>query len=229
MKQWIVTAGGDSVPVEGKLVPFVLGKAPLFCLTEDDKLFVASQYNSGHAEDVEYALLSRILIVGTAVECDMNTALDPMFRRGPPGVGTANRPARVRGWRHVGSPSPPSPLEPGKELKDEDDPTLAIWLTDAGELAVLFHRESYPMWKRLMDWITRAPVETGINPRTVVGLKEWGETQRSWCQDVEGIFKGHQFSKDPKKGARCNRCGRQIGWEELLNTQTCPTCGMALA
>lgn len=84
------------------------------------------------------------------------------------------------------------------------------------------------MWKRLMNWITKAPVELGINPRTVVGLKEW-ESQRAWCQTVEGVFKGHQFSDDPTRGAKCNRCGRQLSWDELLNQQVCPACGMDLA
>ncbi len=233
MNQWTITAGGDSVVIEGNPVDFILARPGLFGLTPDDVAFVRRKI-AVNDYDIWETLITRVLYVGIAVECPMDiVGPDGSEVRVPTSDG-APRPIRRRGWRHVGTMSPPSPLEPGQNLKDEDDPVMLLELDSAGELVVAFHRESHSMWGRLIKWIERAPVETNITAKTVVLLKEW-DTQRAWAQTVQGIFQDYQFSKDPARGARCNRCGAQISWDEMVagamhsEAATCPKCGLPLA
>jgi hypothetical protein len=216
MRQWIVTAGGDSVTVDKAFGAFVLEKAGLFCLTEDDKLFVAKKIAVGDTDILE-DLFSRLLLVGIAVDVPLLV----------PANAPPNSPRR--GWKLVGSMSTPVPLARGDRLEDHDSPAIILELSDFGELFVAFHRESTPFWERIKKWLASAPVEVGISPKAVVAFKEW-TSQRAWCQTVEStLWKEVQYSKDPKKGARCNRCGASIGWEELLTTRACSACGMELA
>lgn len=233
MRQWIITAGGDAVPIDDlDLVGFAIARPGLFGLTPDD-CAVVRQKIAENAPDIWHVFMSRILMVGIAVECSMELVGptgEPVMA--PAANGQPRRVAR-RGWRHMGSMSPPSPLENGKSLKDEDDPTMAIFLDD-GAVAVFFHRESYPMWTRLIKWLERSPVELGINGHTVVTLKEW-DTQRGWSHEVATIFRDYWKSKNPERGGKCNRCGHMVSWNEMIHgvdtsgIALCPKCGMPLA
>lgn len=223
-RQWIITAAGDYAEVDCALVKFVLGKMELFCLTETDKRFIAGKMAKGDT-DIEEALLSRVLLVGTAQECRLISEPPESHESRP------QAPSRRagRGWKLIGSPSPPLPLKPGEDVRNRDLPTILIELVNDKELMVVFHRESEPFWERLRRWLETVPVETGVHPHMVIAFKEWA-TQRAWCMSVESVTKyGFQYSEDPAKGARCNRCGAQISWEEIIFSRVCGQCGMELS
>jgi hypothetical protein len=232
VNQWIITAGGDAVAIDTNIVDFTLARPELFGLTADDCAFVRQKIAANDV-DVWDALLTRLLVVGIAVECSMGIVGptgEPVMA--PTAAGAPQKIIR-RGWRHMGSMSPPSPLTPGQELRDEDDPTMFMYLDDVEGLFVFFHLESHPMWKRLIKWLETAPVELNINAKTVVTLKEW-ETTRGWSHLVEAIFRDYHISKNPKRGGNCNRCGRMVSWDEMIEKispagdSICPYCGMPL-
>jgi len=103
--------------------------------------------------------------------------------------------------------------------------TGCIWIDFSGrDKVVAFGSESAMVYDRLMRWAT----QQHIPPKTGVIIRETN-TMRGWKTTVGALLKGFQFSRDPKKGGRCPRCGRMLSWDEVLHRSVCPECGEGLA
>lgn len=101
---------------------------------------------------------------------------------------------------------------------------LAQWVDADKRFIVAFWVEDHQVYSRVMSWLSALHI---TDPDQKVLMKEWS-SQRQWVTTSKQILSGGQFSKNPDRAVTCNRCGANIGKEEVVARGICPKCGMDL-